>query len=328
MRALIIGSGRMAAVRARALQGAAQHDLVFASRDRRRGADLAREFDGTDVELEHATLAQVDAVFVTSATALHQADLDLALEAGVPVLIEKPLAASAQESTRLAAAAASAGVPVIVGFQRRFDNGFRRLKLSVDAGEVGRLYLMRSASMDHLPATPEFIAGSGGIFRDLLVHDIETAMWLTGRPVVTVHAVGDCRILGAYAEHGDADVATVIATFDDGLTATMHGIRHDPMGHDVRWEVFGSTMAVATGLARWTPLVALDDPAATGLDSPTTFQARFADAFRAETLSFAESVTTGQPFLGCTASEAATVSAVAEACETSKRLGRTVAVGG
>ena len=326
MRALIIGSGRMAAVRAGALQGASQHELVFATRDRRRAVALARQFDGVDVELDRAALANVEAVFVTSATAFHRADLELALEAGVPVLIEKPLAASAEESAGLAAAAESAGVPVIVGFHRRFDDGIRRLKLAVDRGELGRLYLMRSASMDHTPATPEFIARSGGIYRDLLVHDIETAMWLTGRPVVTVHAVGDCRILDAYAEHGDADVATVIATFDDGLTATMHGIRHNPMGHDVRWEMFGSKRAVAAGLARWTPLVAVDDPGATGLDPPTTFQARFADAFRAETLSFAESVSSGTLFLGCTAVDAAYVSAVAEACETSRSLGRTVAV--
>ncbi len=326
MRALIIGSGRMAAVRAGALQGASGHELVFASRDRRRAVELAREFDGSDVALDREALAQVDAVFVTSATAFHQADMELALEAGVPVLVEKPLASSAEESAGLAAAAESAGVPVIVGFQRRFDDGFTRLKRAVDAGDVGRLYLMRSASMDHAPATPAFIAQSSGIYRDLFVHDIDMAMWLTGRPVVTVYAVGDCRILDSYAEHGDADVATVIATFDDGLTATMHGIRHDPMGQDVRWELFGSTMAVAAGLARWTPLVAVEDPGATGLDPPTTFQARFADAFRSETLSFAESVCFDTPFLGCTAAQAAFVSAVAVACETSRRLGRRVAV--
>jgi len=316
----------MAAIRARALHGASGHELVFATRDRRRAVEFAREFDGSDVPLDRGALAQVDAVFVTSATAFHKADIELALEAGVPVLIEKPLAASAEESAGLAAAAESAGVTVIVGFQRRFDVGFKRLKLAVDGDEVGRLYLMRSASMDHTPATPEFIAKSAGIYRDLLVHDIETAMWLTGRPVVSVYSVGDCRILDSYAEHGDADVATVLATFDDGLTATMHGIRHDPMGQDVRWELFGSKMAVAAGLARWTPLVAVDDPGVTGVDSPTTFQARFADAFRSETLSFAESACSDKPFLGCTAREAALVSAVAEACESSRRLGRTVQV--
>lgn len=326
MRALIIGSGRMAAVRARALHGASAHELVFATRDRRRAVELARDFGGSDVALDRRAFAQIDAAFVTSATASHKADIQLALEAGVPILVEKPLAGNAEESAELADAAKSAGVTVIVGFQRRFDDGFKRLKLAVDRGDVGRLYLMRSASMDHTPATPEFIAKSGGIYRDLLVHDIETAMWLTGRPVVSVYSVGDCRILDSYAEHGDADVATVLATFDDGLTATMHGIRHDPIGHDVRWEVFGSKMAVAAGLARWTPLVAVDDPGATGVDSPSTFQARFAAAFRSETLSFAESISSGEPFLGCTAVEAAFVSAVAEACETSRRLGQSVTV--
>ena len=327
MRALILGSGRMAAIRAAALRDMGGVDLVFATRQHARATALAQEFGGRAVALDQAMAESPDAVFVTSATAHHRTDLELALQAGVPVLIEKPLGASVEESEELAEAAQAAGVPVIVGFQRRFDEGFAALKSAIDSGAVGRLYLMRSASMDHTPGRADFIAASAGIHHDLFVHDIETAMWLTGQQVHSVYSLGSNRVSQDYADHGDCDVATIVAQLADGLTVTMHGLRHDPIGQDVRWEVFGSQLAASAGLSRHTPLVAVEEPSLVAHDPPLTFAARFARAFVEETLSFARSVSEGGAFLGCTAHQAAEVSRVAETCQRSSRLGAPLLVG-
>lgn len=327
MRALILGSGRMASIRGAALREMGGVDLVFATRDESRAAALGEELGGVGISLDAAASESPDAVFVTSATAQHRADLELALQLGVPVLIEKPLGSTVEESQALAASAEAVGVPVIVGFQRRFDDGFVALKSAIDSGSVGRLYLMRSASMDHTPGHAAFIAASAGIHHDLFVHDIETAMWLTGQRVQSVYAVGSSRVSQAYADHGDADVATIVAHLEDGLTVTMHGLRHDPIGQDVRWEVFGSQLAAAAGLSRRTPIVAVEDPSLLAQDPPLTFAERFADAFAEETRSFVRSVADGGPFLGCTAREAALVSRVAEACQRSSTLGTSVLVG-
>ncbi|QNN54389.1 Gfo/Idh/MocA family protein [Nocardioides mesophilus] len=327
MKALILGSGRMAAIRAAALRDMSGVELVFATRDRSRAEALGKEFGGLGVALDDVASESPDAVFVTSATARHRSDLELALRAGVPVLIEKPLGASVEESEALAASADTAGVPVIVGFQRRFDDGFAALKTAIDSGAAGRLYLMRSASMDHTPGREEFIAASAGIYHDLFVHDIETAMWLTGQEVRSVYAVGGSRVSQAYADHGDSDVATIIAHLEDGLTVTMHGVRHDPLGQDVRWEIYGSEMVAAAGLSRRTPILAVEEPSLAAHHPPLTFAERFAGAFAEETRSFLRSVADGGTFLGCTAHEAVLVSRVAEACARSSKLGVTVPVG-
>jgi myo-inositol 2-dehydrogenase/D-chiro-inositol 1-dehydrogenase len=326
VRALVIGSGRMAGIRASALRELDDVELLFATRDLTRAQALAEQYDGSATTVEAGVQDSPDLVFVTSATAHHRADLELALTAGVPILVEKPLAASISDSEALSAKASELGVPVIAGFQRRFDRGFRRLKDAIDSGEAGRLYVMRSASMDHTPGRPEFIAASAGIFHDLFVHDIETAMWLTGQRVVSVYAVGDSRVSPAYAEHGDADVATIIAHLDDGLTVTMHGVRHEPLGQDVRWEVYGSGSALSAGLSQRTPVLAVEEPGLTNVGAPLTFQERFADAFVEETRSFVRSCATGTEFLGCTAAEAVLVSRVADACTRSSAAGHAVVV--
>lgn len=326
MRAVVIGSGRMAGIRASALRELDDVELVFATRDASRAQALAVEFGGVASTVEAAVQSSPDLLFVTSATAHHQSDLELALTAGVPVLIEKPLAATISEGEVLAARADDLGVPVIVGFQRRFDRGFRRLKEAIDSGEAGTLYVMRSASMDHTPGRPEFIANSAGIFHDLFVHDIESAMWLTGQRVESVYAVGDSRVSPAYAEHGDADVATIIARLADGLTVTMHGVRHEPLGQDVRWEVYGSGSALSAGLSHRTPVLAVEEPELTNAGAPLTFAERFAAAFVEETRSFVQSCARGEAFLGCTAAEAVLVSRVADACTRSSRAGHAVRV--
>lgn len=326
MKALVLGSGRMAGIRATALRTLGDVELVFATRDPARAQALATSFGGTAATAERAMGDSPDMVFVTSATAHHRQDLELALTADAPVLIEKPLAASISEGDVLAARAEQLGIPVIVGFQRRFDRGFRRLKEAIDSGEAGALYVMRSASMDHTPGRPEFIAASAGIYHDLFVHDIETAMWLTGQRVESVYAVGDSRVAKAYAEAGDADVATIIARLADGLTVTMHGVRHEPLGQDVRWEVYGSGSALSAGLSHRTPVLAVDEPGLTNAGAPLTFAERFADAFVEETRSFVHSCATGADFLGCTAAQAVLVSRVADACTRSSQAGHAVSV--
>lgn len=326
-RVLICGTGRMAAIRSSALRQAYPDvSIVVTARHRERADRLATTLGGDAIDLKDVDSTEVDAVFVTSATAHHRDDLTRVLGLGVPILIEKPLAATAAESADLAERAEKLGVPVIVGFQRRFDVGFKGLRDAVTSGEAGRIYLMRAASMDHTPGTAEFIASSAGIFRDLMVHDIESAMWIAGQRFTEVFVTGSSRVSDAYARSGDWDVATIVGTMTDGLSVTMQGLRHNPLGQDVRWEIFGSELAAASGLGSRTPVISLDEPGSTCVNPPTTFEDRFAEAFRSETRSFMNSVLHEEEFLGCSAREAALVSAVAEACEESRRTGSAVKV--
>lgn len=325
---LIFGTGRMAAIRADALR-AVDPDirLVFSSRSAAYGQAMAERFgavayvpggDGVPVD--------VDAAIVTSSTAHHPADTAEAVRLGVPTLCEKPLSLSVESARAMAEQAEGAGVNLHVAFHRRFDPAFAALRERVAAGELGTLYQLRTVSFDVAPSTPAFIAESGGIFRDLLVHDIESAIWTTGCDVVRVHATGTVRHWPDYASAGDFDVATALLWMSDGLVATVHATRHSPLGQDVRTEVVGSRTSLSAGLGPRTPVRAVEDGSVFAGAGFGSFQSRWARAFEAETAAFLAGARNGAAFAGATAREALRVQAVAEACVESARTGCSVDV--
>ena len=127
----------------------------------------------------------IDGVVVAAATPAH-AELTLAaVERGIPTFCEKPIASTAAESARVADIIARSGVPVQVGYQRRFDAAFAAAKRAVDDGSLGPLHTVRSTTMDPAPPPMEYIAGSGGIFRDCAVHDFDILRWITGQQAVS-----------------------------------------------------------------------------------------------------------------------------------------------
>ncbi len=324
----IFGSGRMAATRAAALRATdPQLRLIVCSRDLAHAKALAVPCGGAaydaDVDLTHHG---VNAAIVCSATIHHQADTERAIALGVPVLCEKPLSLSIDSARSTTERAEAAGVSLQVAFHRRFDPAYAALREQMAAGEVGAIYHLRTVSFDVRPSTPEFIAGSGGIFRDLIVHDVDATMWATGCDVTRVHATADVRHWPNYARAGDFDVATVLLTMSDGLVATVHASRHCPPGQDVRTEVVGSRGSLSAGLGPRTPVRPVEgDEVFTG-PGYESFQQRWAEAFTAETAAFLRSVVDGSRFGGATAREALAVQAVAEACVSSARTGRTVDV--
>jgi len=322
----ILGSGRMAATRAEALRAADPRlRLVVCSRSRQRAAALASACgaEALDADTDLGQLG-IDAVLVCSATVHHQADTERALGLGVPVLCEKPLSLSVDSARLMTERAEAAGVSLFVAFHRRFDPAYGALRARMIAGEVGTIYHLRTVSFDVRPSTPDFIAGSGGIFRDLLVHDIDATMWTTGCEVASVHATGAVRYWPDYAEGDDFDVATVLLTMSDGLVATVHGSRHCPLGQDVRTEVLGSHGSLSAGLGPHTPVQAVEADQIFAGSGYQSFQQRWAEAFASETVAFLRSVVDGTAFDGASAREALAVQVVAEACVSSADTGRAV----
>lgn len=324
----VFGSGRMADVRAAALRRAdPEVRLLFRSRSADAAAAVAARHDGSPVAPGSAW-PPVDASLVTSATEHHGTDTLEAVALGAPVLCEKPLATNVGDARGMAEHAAAQGVALFVAFQRRFDPGHTALREQVATGSAGTTYQVRATSFDAEPATAEFIAGSGGIFRDLLVHDIDSVSWVTGTSVARVLATASVRAFPRYAEAGDADVATVLLWMSDGLVVTLQGARHDPFGQDVRLELLGSGGSFSVGLDERTPLRALDGPQLFSGSRHESFQQRWSAAYERETAAFLAHVRDGVPFEGATADEALRVQAVAEACVQSASSGTVVEVGG
>lgn len=311
MRVAVLGTGRMGELRAQLLRPHAEVVLAGGDPDRtRRVADAA---GARAASVPEALAGRPDAVVIASATERHPEHIRAAAELGVPVLCEKPLALTMDAARE--AVDALAGVPVQIGFQRRFDPGLR----AVREADVGTVYSIRITDRDASVSPEHFIPGSGGMFRDMHVHDFDIARWLTGHEVARVYATGAVRKHERYARHGDIDTAAILLTMDDGVPVTIDGTRHDPRGQDIRVEIAGSGDVVAAGFSDRTPLRGLDGwtPGDVGWESSWD---RFADAFAAETDAFLRLVKEGGES-PCSPRDALAALEVAVACDRSRATG-------
>ncbi|MGP3983656.1 Gfo/Idh/MocA family protein [Streptomyces sp. KR80] len=210
------------------------------------------------VDTYEGLVADCDGVLVATPTASHPHLVRGAVAARVPVLCEKPLAPDLAAMEAVVAGIEAMDGQVMVGFQRRFDPATVELRRRLRAGEVGTVYLVRTVNNDHLPPAGEFLATSGGLFRDCLIHDLDAVPWLVGEPVVEVYASGAVLVDQAFAEIGDVDNAVVTLRFAGGAHALLSASRHDPVGYDCRMEVFGSKDTLAVGVDEHTPLNSLE----------------------------------------------------------------------
>jgi myo-inositol 2-dehydrogenase/D-chiro-inositol 1-dehydrogenase len=221
----VIGLGRIGAFHTETLAGLAGVDgLVVADERPDVVAAVAAKHGAKPADsVEELLTSGVDGVVVSAATPAH-AELTLAsVHRGLPTFCEKPIAATAAESARVADAIARSGVPVQVGYQRRFDAAFAAAKRAVDDGSLGLLHTVRSTTMDPAPPPMEYIKSSGGIFRDCAVHDFDVLRWITGQQAVEVYATGSVQGDPRFAEYGDVDTAAVVVTFDQGTRAHRCG---------------------------------------------------------------------------------------------------------
>jgi myo-inositol 2-dehydrogenase/D-chiro-inositol 1-dehydrogenase len=309
VRIAVLGTGRMGAFRAEWLRAHPDVDEVLVGSIRAGTVGAALD-------------AEPDAVVIASATPDHAWQIKACAERGLRMLCEKPIALTLAETR---AALDAAGDLLQVSFERRFDPGFAAARELVESGGLGTLYSVRLASYDHEPSPEHFIPGSGGIFRDMHIHDFDTVRFLTGGDVAEVYAVGAVRKWERYAHHGDVDTAAILLTMADGLPVVVSGARHDPRGYDCRAELLGSEDSIAVGVDERTPLRSVEPSAAPPGDDPYVgFFDRFAGAFDGELRAWLEFVR-GERENPCPGIEALHALRVAVACDRSRAEGRPVA---
>jgi myo-inositol 2-dehydrogenase/D-chiro-inositol 1-dehydrogenase len=187
----------------------------------------------------------IDAVVICSSTDTHADMVIAAAEAGKHVFCEKPVDLSVEKVKRALAAVEKAGVKLQVGFNRRFDHNFRRVRELVQSGALGDPHLIRITSRDPAPPPAEYVKVSGGIFLDMTIHDFDMARYLSGSEVVEVYAQGAVRIDPAIGRAGDVDTAAVTLTFANGAIGLIDNSRRATYGYDQRVEVFGSKACAA-----------------------------------------------------------------------------------
>jgi myo-inositol 2-dehydrogenase / D-chiro-inositol 1-dehydrogenase len=188
----------------------------------------------------------VDAVVIASATPTHVDLLTRAVRAGKAVLCEKPIDLDLARVDRCWVEIAALNPTVMVGFNRRFDPSFREVHDRIAAGDIGRLEQLIIVSRDPAPAPREYLAVSGGLFRDMTIHDFDLARFFLGE-VVEVYATGANVVADYIAELGDIDSAVVVLRRADGALCHITNSRHSVFGYDQRLEAFGSAGMLSVG---------------------------------------------------------------------------------
>ncbi|MGI5468849.1 Gfo/Idh/MocA family protein [Streptomyces sp. CA-132043] len=324
----LVGTGRIGAFHAETLKGVpGVHEIVVADADTARARELADKLDvraATTIEDMYAD--GVDGVVITAATSAHAALIHQALDRGVPVFCEKPVALDVPGTLSVVERAGHSPAPVQIGFQRRFDAGYNATRDALRAGELGWLHTLRACTSDRTPPPAAYIPTSGGLFRDCSIHDFDILRWLTGREVVSVFAQGANKGEPFFADGDDVDTCAALLRFDDDTLATVTATRYNGAGHDVRLEVCGSKGARFVGLDDRAPMPTAEATLSWQQATPyATFMERFHAAYVTELTTFTE-VVAGRAENPCPAADALEALYIAEACERSRRTGEPVAL--
>jgi myo-inositol 2-dehydrogenase/D-chiro-inositol 1-dehydrogenase len=322
----LIGAGRIGAIHADVLRR--HHDvseIIVTDAFPAQAELVAASCGGESVSSSQELLERVDAVVICTPADMHVDLIEAAVHAEVPALCEKPLATNLADADRALAVVSTSDVAVQMGFNRRFDNGYRRARDLVANGGLGEVTLVIGQHHDHELPSKEYVSRSGGEFIDQLIHDFDILRFVTGREVVRVHAAGATKAFGWFGELDDYAQSVVTLWLDDGTLALLCGSRQDPIGYDVRMEVFGTKDSVAVGLDPRTPLRSLETGVAQPEDPYTEWIPRFGETYAREFDAFFDMVRNGGPNM-CSVKDARTALAIAEASTISAREGRVVSM--
>lgn len=236
----------------------------------------------------------VDAILICSATDTHAQIIIEAAEVGKHIFCEKPIDHSLSKIDAALAAVEQAGVKLMIGFNRRFDPNFAKIKALLEAGELGDPHILRITSRDPAPPPIDYIKVSGGIFLDMMIHDFDMARFLLG-DVDEVYTVGGVMVDPAIGAAGDVDTAVVTLKFVNGALGTIDNSRQAVYGYDQRVELFGSKgMARAENNKATT--VEISSSAHVQTEKPLYFfLERYMDAYAAEMAAFIDCVVHDQP---------------------------------
>ncbi|SEK09548.1 Inositol 2-dehydrogenase [Marinovum algicola] len=320
----LLGAGRIAGVHATAITANPDSTLAAVSDYFPEAAEkLAKQYGSTARTTDEIIAdPEIDVVLIATSTDTHSDLIEQATQAGKAVLCEKPVDLSLERARECQANAAKSGKPVMIGFNRRFDPNFAAVKKALDAGEIGKTEMLAITSYDPAPPPIAYIKVSGGIFRDMMIHDFDMANFLMGAAPVTVSAVGSCLVDKEIGEAGDFDTAAVTLTYADGRIATIRNTRRAGYG-DQRLEVQG-----ADGMLQVGNLVEnlVSKSTANGVTSAKPvlfFLERYMPAYAAEWNAFVEALKAGGA-LPVTLDDGVAALAMAEAATQSAKSGQPV----
>jgi myo-inositol 2-dehydrogenase/D-chiro-inositol 1-dehydrogenase len=292
----LFGAGRIGQIHGRNLAGREDVSLRYViDTDTQAAARLAATLLAEVTDPQTALRDRsIDAVLIATSTDTHADLIQAAARAGKAIFCEKPLDLDATRAEQTLAVVVQSASLLALGFNRRYDPSFRRLRREVVAGRVGKVEVVSITSRDPAPPPVAYIGRSGGLFRDMMIHDLDMARWLVGEEPATVYARGSALVDPAIGAAGDIDTAVVVLETASGRLCQITNSRRCSYGYDQRIEVFGAAGMVRAGNHTATSVEVAD---ATGFGTEPAlpfFLERYSAAYRAELDEFVKAVR-GEP---------------------------------
>ena len=292
----LLGAGRIGQIHGRNIAGSKRARLAGIADPFPDGANALSEATGAPVRSADELIEDksIDAVLIGTPTDTHADYIDRAAAAGKAVLCEKPVDLSSARIVETLERVKKAGVPLMIGFNRRYDPNFAALRKRIADGVVGEVELVSILSRDPAPPPTSYIERSGGLFRDMMIHDFDMARFLLGEDPVEVHAMGSSLVDPAIGEAGDVDTAAVLLKTSSGKICQISCSRRATYGYDQRVEVHGSKGLLSAGNIHETTVMFAGQGGFTTDPAQHFFLERYAAAYRNEVEAFIDAVTTGK----------------------------------
>jgi len=323
----VLGAGRIGQVHARAIASVSGAELVAIADPVTAAAKAVQDAYGCDIRTISAIAAadDIDAVVICTPTDTHADLIEQFARAGKAIFCEKPVDLSLDRVRACLKTVDETGARLMVGFQRRFDPDFRALRVAIDAGKIGEVEMVTLTSRDPGAPPVDYIKRSGGIFRDMTIHDFDVARWMLGEEVVTVYATASNLVDPAIGAAGDYDSANVLMTTVSGKQCTITNSRRATYGYDQRIEVHGSKGAVSVENHRQSRIEIATEAGYTRPPLLDFFMTRYLAAYAAEIASFVDALQTGAPMV-TTGQDGLMALALADAAVRSVETGQAVKV--
>lgn len=291
-RLALLGAGRIGKVHAKAIASDKRAKLVAVVDAFADAAQAIADETGCAISTIDAVLenADIDAVIICTPTNTHADLIERFARAGKAIFCEKPIDLDVARAQACIDVVKETGAKIMLGFNRRFDPHFRAVRKAIDDGQIGKVEMVTITSRDPGAPPPEYITVSGGIFRDMTIHDFDIARYLLGEEIVSVFATGSVLVDPKIGELGDYDSASIILTTESGRQAIISNSRRATYGYDQRIEVHGSLGSVAAENQR---PVSIEVATKDGYTRPPLhdfFMTRYTAAYAAEITAFIDAI--------------------------------------
>jgi len=291
----ILGAGRIGKVHAATIAASKNAKVEFiADAMPKAAADLATSVGAKVATVEEVIASKsVDAILIATPTGTHADLIEAASNASKAILCEKPVSLSVDRILACLRVVEKNKSNLMIGFNRRFDPNFASLAARIRHGDIGNVELATIISRDPSPPPAEYVKGSGGLFRDMMIHDFDMARFLVGEEFVVVHALGSALVDKAIGEAGDVDTASVQMQTASGKIAVITNSRRATYGYDQRMEVHGAKGMLRAGNVHNTTVELANGDGFRGDPILNFFTERYGAAYANEVNSFIDGIAKG-----------------------------------